>query len=88
MAFWKCPACGFEAQNDKQKQEHTNKTVSDPVHGKGSRPMEGQRWSGEGTPGGGMRDPWKKPGEPAKTPSQPRDVDPKWGGSGKGEKKP
>ncbi len=86
MAYWKCPACGFEAQNDKQKQEHTNKTSSDPVHGKSSRPMEGQRWSGESTPGGGMRDPWKKPGEQAKTPNQPPRVDPKWGG--KGEKKP
>ncbi len=86
MAYWKCPACGFEAQNDKQKQEHMGKMASDPAHGKSSRPTGGQPWSGESTPGGGMKDPWKKPAEPAKTPNQPPRVDPKWGG--KGEQKP
>jgi hypothetical protein len=81
MAYWKCPACGFEAQHDKQKQEHANKTASDPIHAKIARPSEGQRSGGENAPGGG-RDSWKKPGEPAKAPNQPPRVDPKWGGKG------
>ena len=43
MAYWKCAACGYEAQNDKQKQEHTTKMANDPIHAKNSRPAEGQR---------------------------------------------
>jgi hypothetical protein len=61
------------------------KTVSDPVHGKAARPMGGQGWTGESTPGG-MKEAWKKPAEPAKTPTQPSQVDPKW--RGKGGQKP
>jgi hypothetical protein len=95
MAYWKCAACGYEAQNDKQKQEHTTKMANDPIHAKNSRPAEGQRWGGESAPvgGGGTRDPWKRPEQqqqqqPAKSPNQPPRMDPKWGGGGKGDKKP
>jgi hypothetical protein len=88
MAYWKCAACGYEAQNDKQKQEHMTKTASDPMHTKSARPMGGQGWSGQSNPAGGMKEPWKRPAEPVKTPGQPPRVDPKWGGSGKGEQKP
>lgn len=43
MAYWKCPACGFDAQNEKQKQEHMTRTASDPKHAKPS-PGSGQPW--------------------------------------------
>lgn len=93
MAYWKCAACGYEAQDDKQKQEHTTKMANDPVHAKSSRPAEGQRWGGESAPvgGGGTREPWKRPEQqqqPAKAPNQPPRMDPKWGGGGRGDKKP
>lgn len=87
MAYWKCAACGFEAQNEKQKQEHTMKMANDPMHGKSPRPMGGQPWGGESTPGGGMKDSWKKPSEPTKAPMPAPRVDPKWGGKGE-QKKP
>src|SRR2546429_9539571 len=98
MAYWKCAACGYEAQNDKQKQEHTTKMANDPIHAKNSRPAEGQRWGGESAPvsGGGTRDPREKPQQkpqqqqqqqPAQAPQQPPRMDSKWGGGGKGAKK-
>src|SRR2546429_5811413 len=99
MAYWKCAACGYEAQNDKQKQEHTTKMANDPIHAKNSRPAEGQRWGGESAPvsGGGTRGTWKRPEQqpqkkppqpPAKAPNQPPPLGSNWGRGGKGDKKP
>lgn len=47
MADWKCPACGFEARDDKQKQEHMMRTASDPKHAKPSFGMGGQPSGGK-----------------------------------------
>lgn len=44
MGFWKCPACGFDAQNEKQKQEHMTRTVNDPKHAKPPQGT-GQTWA-------------------------------------------
>lgn len=73
MAYWKCPSCGFEAQNEKMKQEHVGRTANDPKHqARPSNPSSGsgQPWGGK-TPGatnpGGP-----KPGAPTPNPSAPK----------------
>src|SRR2546422_11149913 len=42
MAYWKCPGCGFEARDDKQRQEHMMRTAGDPKHARPSSGMGGQ----------------------------------------------
>ncbi len=44
MAYWKCQACGFEAQNEGHKQDHMRKTATDPKHAKSSPTTGGQPW--------------------------------------------
>jgi hypothetical protein len=64
MAFWKCPACGFEARDDKQKQEHVGRTASDPKHAKSSPGMGGMGGMGGQSPGSKAptmpSNPWQK----------------------------
>ncbi len=72
MAYWKCPSCGFEAQSEKQKQEHVGRTASDPKHAaKPSMPStgSGQPWGGKtpgatnpGAPKPGSSNPWQQQG--------------------------
>lgn len=47
MAYWKCSACGFEAKDDKQKQDHMMRTASDPKHARPSSGMGGQPMGGK-----------------------------------------
>ena len=59
MAYWKCPACGFEAQNDKQKQEHTTRMANDAKHAKPSPGTGGQSWGTKNPP---ASNPWQQQG--------------------------
>lgn len=45
MAYWKCPACGFEAQHEKQKQEHMTRMANDARHMKPAPGAGGQQGS-------------------------------------------
>ena len=58
MAYWKCPGCGFEARDDKQKQEHMMRTASDPKHAKPSSGMGGQPFGGK-APMARPSNPWQ-----------------------------
>jgi hypothetical protein len=60
MAYWKCPACGFEAQNDKQKQEHTTRMANDAKHAKPSPGTGGQPWGGKNP---SSSNPWQQGGK-------------------------
>jgi hypothetical protein len=61
MAFWKCPACGFEARDDKQKQEHVGRTASDPKHARSSPGMGGMGGQSPGSKAPTMpSNPWQK----------------------------
>lgn len=80
MAYWKCLSCGFEAQSEKQKQEHVGRTASDPKHAaKPSMPStgSGQPWGGK-TPGA------TNPGAPNPGAPKPGSSNP-WQQGGKGQ---
>lgn len=58
MAYWKCSACGYEARDDKQKQEHMMRTASDPKHVRPSPGMGGQPFGGK-APTAPPPNPWQ-----------------------------
>lgn len=58
MANWKCPACGFEARDDKQRQDHLMRTASDPKHARPASGMGGQPMGGK-TPPAPTPNPWQ-----------------------------
>lgn len=43
---WKCPVCGFEAQNEEEKRKHMEETKDDPKHKEAHEEMEKKK-SGE-----------------------------------------
>lgn len=38
--FWKCEVCGFEAEDDEERQEHMRKNEEEPAH-MAAQTMEG-----------------------------------------------
>lgn len=37
--YWKCPVCGFEANNEEEKVKHIEETKNDPAHKKAREEM-------------------------------------------------
>jgi hypothetical protein len=91
MAYWKCPSCGFEAQNEKAKQEHLTRMASDARHMKPASTggqFSGSRPAGMGGQPAAPKAPTPGTGSQPAAPRNPAPSNPWSQPGGKGPQKP